>query len=115
MQSRLLVDAVVRPDYTIRYEQWDATTFVHVDVKAWSSRIARQFRRDIDAAHRLLGRPVYALRRPEVPNQPKFLSAHGFVPCGRVNDAEGREVDIFVRILDGIDLRRRDNLHHPEL
>lgn len=115
MQPRLVVDAVVRPDYVIRYEQHDTTTFVHVDVRKWTPAVAKQFRRDIDAAHRLLGRPVYALRRPEVPNQTKFLTAHGFVPCGRVFDAEGREVDIFERILDGIAFRRRDNLHHPEL
>lgn len=111
MQPRLVVDAVVREDYVIRYEQHDETTFVHVDVRRWTPAVAKQFRHDIDVAHQLLGRPVYALRRPEAPNQPKFLSAHGFVPCGRVFDAGGREVDIFVRILDGKSIRRGLNNH----
>jgi hypothetical protein len=106
LSHRIVVDVIVRPDYAVRYEQFDDLTFVHVDVHRWGSRIAREFRADIDAAHRLLGRPVYALERPEAPNQRHFLKLHGFEPCGRVRDAQGREVEIFGRSINGIALRR---------
>lgn len=106
MAHRIVVDVIVRPEYAVRYEQWDGLTFVHVDVHQWTPRVARQFRDDIDTAHHLLGRPVYALRRPEAPNQPKFLALHGFVPCGHVNDAEGRRVAIYEKTLDGKPIQR---------
>lgn len=95
-----VTDIIVRPDYRVAYEQWDDVTFVHVTVHRWSAGIARQFRADIDAAHRLLGRPVYVLRLPEAPLQPKFLALHGFVPCGSARAADGRVVEAYVRNLD---------------
>ena len=101
-----LTDVVVRPEYIIRFEQHADITFIHVDVQLWSPAIARRFRADIATAHSLLGRPVYALRQPEVPNQPKFLALHGFHPCGHVKDAQGRTVEIFEKTLDGQHFRR---------
>ena len=107
MPHNIIVDVISRPAYAVGYEQVDDITFVHVAVRQkWSPRVARQFRADIDAAHTLLGRPVYALEMPGVPLQSKFLAAHGFQPCGTVMDAQGRVVPIFGKTIDGIDLRR---------
>lgn len=111
MQSRLLVDIVVRPEYVLRYEQHDEITFAHLDVHHWSARVARQFRADLDTSHNLLGRPLYVLLSPEAPNLPKFLKLHGFHPCGFVNDAQGRTVEIFERTLDGRTFRRWQPVH----
>lgn len=115
LQSRSqLVDVIVRPDYAVRYEQHDDITFIHVSVHRWNSRIAREFGADIETAHKLLGRPVYALRRPEVRNQPKFLAMHGFKPCGHVRDAQGRVVEIYERTLDGRPIRRWHTTDQPD-
>ena len=111
MSHRVVVDVVVRQDYQIGFEQFDDTTFCHVLVHRWSPRVARQFRADIEDAHRLLGRPVYALERPEAPNQLHFLKLHGFVPCGRVLDAAGRDVSIYGRTIHGQPLQW---FQHPE-
>ena len=111
MKSRLVVDVVVRQDYVVRFEQWDDITFVHVDVHQCNTRIARAFRADIDTAHKLLGRPVYALHKPEAPLQPKFLAQHGFKPAGFVNDEFGRRVEIFERTLDEQPFRRWNPNH----
>ena len=107
MQHRLLVDVINRPDeYVVRYEQVDDITFCHAVVHHWSPSVARRFRDDIDTAQKLLGQPVYAIGKPEVPNQPKFLAMHGFHPCGHVKDEHGRVVEIYERSLDGRTIRR---------
>jgi hypothetical protein len=89
----------------VQYEQVGDVTFVHVEVVQWTPRVAHQFRADIDAAHALLGRPVYAIGVPEAPLQPKFLAAHGFQHCGAVMDLQGRIVPIFGRSLNGQPIR----------
>lgn len=106
----LLVDVIVRPEYVVRYEQAQGNTYVHVEVVGkWTHRVARQFRNDVDAAHRLLGRPVFALFSPEA-NNAHFLKAHGFLQCGEVRDIKGRTVPIYGRSCpDGSDFRRRDD------
>lgn len=105
-----VTDIIVRPDYRVSYEQHDGITFVHVQVRKWTSAIARQFRWDIDTAQRLLGAPVYVIDNPMAPNLTKFLSRHEFHPCGTVIDDTGREAAIFERSLDGRRIRR----WHPD-
>jgi len=114
MQHRLLVDVIVRPEYIVRYEQADDVTFVHVSVHQWDARVARQFHDDIEIAHKMLGRPVYALDNPGHPNLPKFLRMHGFHPCGHVTDAHGRVVAIYEKSLDGQCIRRWFPENHPD-
>jgi hypothetical protein len=95
-QHRLVVDVVARPDYTIRYEQWAEDIFVHVEVRRWSHKVARAFRQDIDAAHRLLSKPVYALFVPEAQNA-HFMRSHGFIRVGDAIDIHGRRVGLHRR------------------
>jgi hypothetical protein len=114
-QHRLIVDVIIRDDYRVGFEQVGECTFVHVNVLRWNKRAARQFRDDIDDAHRLLGKPVYTLRRPEEANQPKFLALHGFHPCGHARDASGRLVEVFERSLDGQSIRRWHDVIQPDL
>ncbi|RUT24160.1 hypothetical protein C0V97_12500 [Asaia sp. W19] len=85
------VPVVVRPDYTISYERGPECIFVHVDVRRWTTGTARQFRADTEAAQGLLGEPVYALREPSAPLQPKFLALAGFIPCGTVIESSSGE------------------------
>ncbi len=94
-----VVDVVVRSDYRVGFEQFQQHTFVHVAVAArrWNARVARAFRRDIDAAHALLGRPVYAIDNAASPRLRHFLKLHGFVPCGRATNAQGLEVGVYGR------------------
>jgi len=112
MTHRLIVDVIIRDDYRVGFEQVGEDTFVHVNVQRWNSRIARQFREDIDDAHRLLGKPVYVLDNPDAPLLPKFLARHGFRPCGRARDASGRVVGVFERSLNGQPFRWWDV--HPD-
>lgn len=115
MTPRQVVDVIVRPEYIVRYEQWDDHTLVHADFRQWNARIARQFRTDIDAAQRLLGREVHAIEQVERPNQVKFLLLHGFIQSGVVTDDHGRRVAIFTRPIDGFQpIRRWVPEHHPD-
>ena len=102
----LVVPVVRRDAYQIGYERAAGVTLVHVEVRRWSPAIARQFRDDIETAHGLLGEPVYALRDPSRPNQPKFLQRFGFVPCGTVRAASGDVVPIYERSPNGLPIRR---------
>ena len=96
---RIVVDIIQRPNYIVGYEQRDWTTYVHVIVARWDAPTARQFRQDIDAAHALLGRPVYALDDPDNPTLRKFLKLHGFLPHSRTIDVFGRDVAVYERQL----------------
>lgn len=103
MNQRLPVtDVIVRPGlYRVCYEQFGPDTLVHVDVHRWSHVVARQFRRDIDAAQALLGRNVYAPDNPASKTLHHFLSLHGFKPCGSVFNQDRTEVAMFGRSFDG--------------
>lgn len=96
---REVVDIILTPDYQVGYEQRGETTYAHVYVLRWSPAIARRFRRDIDAAHHLLGKPVYALDDPANPTLRKFLMLHGFRPVARQIDVFGRDVAVYERTL----------------
>jgi hypothetical protein len=94
--QRERVDVVIRPDYRIAYSQWREITLAHVHIRKWTPTIARQFRRDVDAAHRLLGRSVFAVETQTGSNK-KFLLLHDFVECGRAPIEDGYTVPLYVR------------------
>jgi len=95
------VPVITRPEYTVTSEL--APTghqIVHVHVRKWTAKSARQFRKDIDAAHALIGVPLFVVVPPDRPNLPKFLLAHGFLPDGVVTNQRGELAPFFMRPLN---------------
>jgi len=101
MPHRLVVPIIDRPgEYLFGLEQFDDTTFVHLTIGKWNSRIAKQMLQDANEAHLRLNRPVYAVPPPDADAKYfKFLKLCGFRPCGTC-DSAGVERPLYVRTLD---------------
>lgn len=91
------VPVISRPEYKVFYELGaEGRILVHVQVFAWNHRVARRFRKDIDAAHELLGESVFAVFDPDNSRR-RFFTKHGFRRVGIVSDLFGRPAALYER------------------
>lgn len=81
------VPVVCADAYTIRYEfvphtgfppPHNEAVFIHCDVHRWNPKALRDLKRDFEAAHALLRRPLLALHRAEDHKHSKFIKLFGF-------------------------------------